>query len=166
MSERQREMKQWENGLKTWDLTEESRKANADFLRGYGRDPFTFKVENYQLENEYWRFNEAGNSHGYPATAWLQLGLLYACGIYTAQEQGIIKRGTPFARFWRAHYFDWITFSVRGVKYAWLGGLVAGTVLFGSPDIAFKRMVSKFNYVMFEAEIDINATTTQIIPKM
>ena len=109
---------------------------------------------------------EAKYSHGYPATAWLQLALVYGCGIYTAQEQGIVKRGTPFCRFWRAHYFDWMTFGVRSVKYAWLGGLLAGTVLFGSPDIAFKRAISKFNYFTYEAKFDKTAGMTQIIPKM
>ena len=160
MTSKQREIKQWENGLKSVDISEEFKANNKDLVKNFGRDRFTYNAEITELAAIRDYENEAKYSHGYPATAWLQLGLLYACGIYTAQEQGIIKRGTPFARFWRAHYFDWIGFSVRGVKYAWLGGLVAGTVLFGSPDIAFKRMVSKFNYAVFEAEFDRNTTET------
>ena len=146
MSERQREMKQWENGLKTWDLTEESRKANADFLRGYGRDPLTFKVENYQLENEYWRFNEAGISHGYPATSWLQLAICYGVGVYTAQQQGIIRKGQFFKNFWGHHYFDWTMWFRRSFVWAGVGGLALGTVLFGKPDLALKRAHSKYEY--------------------
>ena len=49
-----REVKQWENNLATWDL-------NA----------------------EYWAYNEAKMAHGYPGTAQLQLGLLYFVGLHT-----------------------------------------------------------------------------------
>lgn len=95
----------------------------------------------------FWSYNEAKFAHGYPATAWLQLGLLYGCGLHTAKEQGIIKKGTFFSRYWRAHYFDWITFMRRGAIYAGAGGLLAGVILFGSPDLTFKRAVSKYHYL-------------------
>ena len=83
-------------------------------------------------------------AHGYPYTAYLQLGLLYGCGVYTAQEQGLIKRGVVFTKFWRFHYFDWISFLRRGGIYAWAGGLVAGTVMFGSPDLSIRRCINKY----------------------
>ena len=35
---------------------------------------------------DYWHKQEARLAHGYPATAWLQLGLLYGVGVYTARE--------------------------------------------------------------------------------
>ena len=104
--------------------------------------------------------NEARYAHGYPFTAWFQLGLLYFMGIYTAREQGLISRTTLFTKFWRFHYFDSIGFAQRGVKYAWLGGLVAGTFLFGNPQIAYQRCVSKINFYLFEGKLDYNASLT------
>ena len=47
-----------------------------------------------------------------------------------------------FTKFWRFHYFDWLTFMRRGGVYAWGGGLVTGTILFGSPDISLKRCIA------------------------
>jgi hypothetical protein len=55
---------------------------------------------------------------------------------------------------------------VRGFKYAWLGGLVAGTVMFGSPDLTLKRGISNFNYCFKEKKLDTNATLTKIIPSL
>ena len=52
-----------------------------------------------------------------------------------------MARGVIFTRFWRFHYFDWLSFLRRGGMYAWAGGLVAGTVLFGSPDVSIKRCI-------------------------
>jgi hypothetical protein len=118
------------------------------------------------LNSVYWAKNEAKMSHGYPYTAWLQLGLLYFVGLHTAKEQGIVKLGVPFARYWRAHYFDWITFARRGAIYAWAGGLVAGTVLFGSPDLALRRAISKYHYYFSMENLDLSATQSNIITKM
>jgi hypothetical protein len=92
-NERQRELKSWDTGNKVFDLQEESKKANHDLLKFYGRDRLTFSPETLQIRNEYLRYNEAKHAHGYPGTAWLQLALVYGCGIYTAQEQGILRRG-------------------------------------------------------------------------
>ena len=103
---------------------------------------------------------EAKKAHGYPRTAWLQLGIVYACGIYTAQQQGILRSDQVLSAFWRAHYFDWISFAKRSVKYGWIGGLVAGTVLFGSPSITFRRCQSFYNLWMKNGRLDINATET------
>ena len=85
MSDPTRELKKWENGINTWDFQKETAKANKDFLSGFGRDQLTYKPEKITLENEFWRYNEASWSHGYPATSWLQLAIMYGCGLYTAQ---------------------------------------------------------------------------------
>jgi len=141
-----KEVKAWENGLKKWDLTEESRKANAALCDNYGRDPFTYTPETYYLANEWYRKHEAPMSHGYPYTAWLQLGLVYCCGIYTAHNQAIIRSGQFFKNFWGHHYFDWIMFARRSAIFGVAGGLIAGTFMFGQPDLAMRRAYSKFKY--------------------
>ena len=55
-----------------------------------------------------------------------------------------MPRNAIFARFWRFHYFDWMMFMRRGSIYALGGGLVAGTVLFGSPDVSIKRAINRY----------------------
>lgn len=75
-------------------------------------------------------------------------------GLYTAKEQGCVARGVLFSRFWRFHYFDWLTFLRRGGIYAWGGGLVLGTILFGSPDLSFKRVLGRYEYFFKEHEQD------------
>ena len=115
-------------------------------LSMYGRDKFTYRPETYQLANEFWRHNEAKMSHGYPATSWFQLAIVYACGLYTAKDQGIVKKGVYFQKYWKHHYFDWTMFGVRSFKYGLVGGLIGGTILFGNPDLAIRRSISKYNY--------------------
>ena len=85
----------------------------------------------------------------------MQLGLLYAVGLYTAKEQGCVARGVIFSRFWRYHYFDWLTFLRRGGVYAWAGGLVAGTILFGSPDVSLRRCINWYQYWLCENRQDV-----------
>jgi len=150
--ERQRELKAWESGNKKWDLTEESRKANYDLLKYYGRDQLTFAPETLALRNEFLRYNEAKHAHGYPGTAWLQLAIIYGCGIYTAQEQGILRRGQFFKNFWSHHYFDWILWGRRSFAFGIVGGLVAGTVMFGDMDLSMRRAYSKYQYY-FSAKV-------------
>ena len=58
------------------------------------------------------------------------------------------------SRFWRYHYFDWATFLRRGGIYAWGGGLVAGTIIWGSPDVSLKRVFAFYNLWMKENEQD------------
>mmetsp|Transcript_27072 Transcript_27072/g.26131 ORF Transcript_27072/g.26131 Transcript_27072/m.26131 type:complete len:97 (+) Transcript_27072:106-396(+) len=94
-------------------------------------DRFTHHVEETATTLDEFRAREGKMAHGYPFTGWMQLGLLYYVGLYTAKEQGIVKRGVYFQKYWRAHYFDWLLFARRGAIYAWAGGLVLGTVLFG-----------------------------------
>ena len=159
-----REARQYEKGLKKIDIQEQFREMNQGLLKGYGRDRFTYKAELTDASHQYWNEFEGRLAHGYPATAWLQLALLYGVGAYTAQEQGCVPRGTIFCRFWRFHYFDWITFLRRGGMYAWAGGLVAGTVLFGSPDISVKRCVNFYNTWMAEDIKDVRNTTKRFLP--
>ena len=147
---RAREIRDWEKGNKKIDLTKEFKENNKELLENYGRDNFTYKAELTDHAHIFWNKNEARFAHGYPATAWIQLGLLYGAGLYTAKEQGCVARGVIFSRFWRFHYFDWLTFLRRGGVYAWGGGLVAGTVLFGSPDVSIKRCISLYNHWMAE----------------
>ena len=146
MSESQRQVKRWENGLNEWDFQKETAKANPELLQNFGRDQLTYTPETYKLSNMYWRYNEAGLSHGYPATSWFQLAIVYACGLYTAREQGIVKKGIYFQKYWKHHYFDWTTFLVRSTKFGLVGGLIGGTVLFGNPSLAIRRAVSKYYY--------------------
>lgn len=70
-NDRMREFKSWDTGNRTWDLQEESKKANHDLVKYYGRDILTYSPETLILRNEYLRYNEAKHAHGYPATAWL-----------------------------------------------------------------------------------------------
>lgn len=137
------ELKKWENDIYKFDVTESSRVMNP-WLRNYGRDKFTFSPEMPYTSAAYYTKYEAPIAHGYPFTAWFQLALVYAAGLYTAKEQGIVKKGVYFQRYWRAHYFDWLLFAKRGAIYGWAGGLVLGTLLVGKPDIAIKRIISKY----------------------
>lgn len=138
-----REAKSWENGTHApWDLQKEFYKANKELCDGFGRDRYTFTPEMRARTNNYWRNYEAPLSHGYPATAYLQMAIIYGCGLYTAREQGIVSRSAIFGRFWKHHYFDWTTFGIRSLKFGVVGGLLAGTVLFGNPHIAARRCES------------------------
>ena len=47
MSDTQRQVKKWENGLNEWDLQKESRKANPELLGNFGRDRLTYTPETY-----------------------------------------------------------------------------------------------------------------------
>ena len=115
-----------------------------------GRDRFTYTAELTDAAHIFWFKNEAKFAHGYPYTGWLQTALVYVVGVYTAREQGCIPSSQYFCRFWRFHYFDWMTFLRRSGVYAWAGGLVLGTILFGSPDVSIKRCIGKYNYWMSE----------------
>ena len=72
---------------------------------------------------------------------------MYGCGLYTAKKQGIVKNGVYFQRYWKRHYFDWLMFGKRSAKYALVGGFVGGTILFGNPDLAIRRAISKYNFL-------------------
>ena len=69
-----------------------------------------------------------------------------------------------FARFWRFHYFDWLSFLRRGGVYAWGGGLVAGTVLFGSPDLSIKRIIGKYHHWFSESRQDTRGDLSTFLP--
>ena len=83
---RARELRQWEKGQKKMDLQKEFRDNNQALLKNYGRDRFTYKAETTDAAHIYWYQNEVKHAHGYPYTAWLQTGLVYAIGVYTARE--------------------------------------------------------------------------------
>ena len=116
------------------------------WVANYGRDRLTYKAETSHLSANYNAKYEGSLAHGYPMTSWLQLGLLYGCGIYTAQEQGVIKPTQFIARFWRHHYFDWMTFARRGFLFAGVGGLALGTVMFGNSNISLRRGIHHFKF--------------------
>ena len=154
-SGQQRDLKRWENGLETIDITKQSRELNKDLVGDFGRDKLNYKPELYGRSAVYWAQNEARMAHGYPGTAWLQVGLLYGVGLYTAKQQGLVKSGVVFSKFWNFHYFDWITFIRRGGIYAIGGGLIAGTVLFGSPDLSIRRAINKYKFYCHAEKINI-----------
>ena len=82
-----RSAKSWENKSHApWDLQGEFYKANKDLCDGFGKDRYSFKPELGSSTMKFYRFYEAPMSHGYPATAYLQLAIVYACGLYTARE--------------------------------------------------------------------------------
>ena len=81
-----KDVKAWENGQKSWDLTAESRRLNPELCNNYGRDPLTFKPETTMINNERLRQLEGPMSHGFPGTFWLQAGIAYGCGVYTAKQ--------------------------------------------------------------------------------
>ena len=85
MAEFNKKLKQFEKGQNDFDLQKESL-ANNEFLKNYGKDKFTFKPENTFLTAQYYRTYEAPLCHGYPATMWLQMGIVFGCGLYTAKE--------------------------------------------------------------------------------
>ena len=145
-----RDIKAIDNGVSTYNLSENFRQQNQALIGNFGRDRSTYRPENHYPNAEFWAKHEARMAHGYPYTAWLQLALLYGAGIYTAQEQGCIKKSVFVSRFWRYHYFDWLTFLRRGAIYGWAGGLVAGTVMFGNPNLSLKRAMSRYHYYFSE----------------
>jgi hypothetical protein len=81
-----REVKQWENNIPTFDLAKEFSRQNKSLTENFGRDKLTYTPELHNLNAEYWAYHEPRIAHGYPYTAWLQLGLLYAVGLHTAKE--------------------------------------------------------------------------------
>ena len=140
------ELKKWDNDIYQYDVTQASRAMNP-WLANYGRDRLTYSPETTFASANYHARNEASQSHGYPKTAWLQLAIVYGCGLYTAKEQGIVKKRVFFQRFWRAHYFDWLLFARRGFTFGIVGGLVLGTYVFGDSRLAMRRAFSKYHYL-------------------
>ena len=66
------------------------------WLKNYGRDRFSYRPETPYTSALMYNTNEAPMAHGYPATAWMQLFLVYSIGLFTAKEQGIVKKGVYF----------------------------------------------------------------------
>jgi hypothetical protein len=124
------------------------------WLKNYGHDRFTFTEDMYAHNTRKFAVTEAPVSHGYPYTGWMQVALVYGIGLYTAKEQGIVKKGVYFQRYWRAHYFDWLLFGKRALIFGWAGGLVVGTYMFGNYWVALKRMYSKYRFYMCMPKTD------------
>ena len=141
-----RKIRAVENGKDEFDFDKTVYEANKDLFDSFGREPLSFQVENEYGAERWADWNEAPLSHGYPTTQYFQLAIIYACGLYTAREQGIVKRGVYFQRFWRHHYFDWITFAKRSFWFGVVGGIIGGTYLFGNTELAWARVQSKFRY--------------------
>ena len=78
-------IKSYDNGVKQFDVTETSLQVNP-WLKNYGMDRYTYKPEMTFTSASYYKQYEGSISHGYPSTSWLQLALVYACGLYTAKE--------------------------------------------------------------------------------
>jgi len=168
MSERNypAEAKKWENGITKWDLTEASMKVNPLITSRHGRDAFSYTPETTAIQNYYLRRWEGPLAHGYPYTSWLQMSLIYACGIYTATNQGILKRGQIFKNFWGHHYFDWIMFARRSAIFGVAGGLIAGTLLFGDLDMSLRRIKGKLAYHLKDRIPDVRNSNAQLIAKI
>lgn len=66
------------------------------WLKNFGRDRFSYEAERTYTQVIQASRYEGPQSHGYPYTSWLQLGLVYAAGLYTAKEQGIVKKNVFF----------------------------------------------------------------------
>ena len=128
------------------DISGVSRDTNP-WLKNFGKDRLTYSAENPHTSAIHWRVNEPLIAYGQPYTSWLQIALIYGCGLYTAKEQGIVRKGVFFKNFWRAHYFDWILFARRGAIYGYGGGLVVGTLVFGCAELAQRRILSKYHYL-------------------
>ena len=79
------EIKKWDNDINKFDVSKASLEINP-FLRNYGRDRDTYSPEMTYTSARHYAYTEGPYAHGYPATAWLQLGLVYACGLYTAKQ--------------------------------------------------------------------------------
>ena len=152
-----REVKKWENNVNKWDISEEFRKANYDgLLKHYGRDRFTVRWngDNVAAANAHYKKYEGWMSHGYPATYWLQFGLIYGVGVYTATQQGILPRGQFFKKFWTHHYFDWLLFGRRSLIVGVGGGYLLGTFVFGDPKLAWARAINRTEYWLYGHNAD------------
>ena len=110
-------------------------RQHNDFMELYGLDRFTAVEDRYYTSSIYWRKNESKIISGYPQTFYLQASLVYLCGLYTARQQGIVKRNVFFSPYWRAHYFDWTLFLRRSVLIGGFGGLALGSYIWGRPRI-------------------------------
>ena len=64
------DLKQWDNGIRKWDVTEASRALNP-WLASYGEDRYTYDDEPYDLHYRQAKHREATNAHGYPYTSYL-----------------------------------------------------------------------------------------------
>jgi len=85
MSGQSSDIRKWDNEVYKWDVSEASKEMNP-WLKNYGRDRLTYQAELTYSTAVHAAMHEGPKSHGYPYTAWLQLSLVYAAGLYTAKE--------------------------------------------------------------------------------
>ncbi len=99
-------------------------------------------------------------------TYFLQAGLVYGIGYYTAMEQGIIRKSAFKPMFWRHHYFDWMLFAKRGTIFGVIGGAVVGTVIFGNQNLAQKVMKRRYTEWMVGTPRDFRAIQSSFVGKL
>ena len=144
----EKEFRDYENNFDHHDLSAMSRRQNWSWLKNYGRDRYTYQAEDHNKANDVFGAVEPMFAWGYPDTYFIQMALIYAIGVHTAKKQGIIAGNAYMCRFWKNHWFDWTTFIKNGFLYGYCGGMVAGMLLVGEPELAWNRTVSKWNYWM------------------
>lgn len=89
------DIKKWDNDIYEWDVTKASKAANP-WLKNYGKDRYTYSPEMHYTRAREDFLMEGPMAHGYPVTAWMQLSFVWLAGLYTAKEQGIVKKGVYF----------------------------------------------------------------------
>jgi len=104
--------------------------------------------------------------HGYPMTSYIQLSFVYLAGLYTAKKQGIVQRGVYFQQFWKHHYFDWLLFARRAGIYGIGGGLVVGTLFYGSPAISLARVKNYYRHKFVMEKPDTKTVENNYILKI
>ena len=104
------ELMDYDNGYDHFNLSRMSRRQNWHWLKNYGHDKLTYHPELHEKGDAVFRKFEPWMAWGQPYTYILQGILIYGIGLYTAKKQGIIAGHNYMCRFWRNHWFDWITF--------------------------------------------------------
>jgi hypothetical protein len=117
-----------------FDIAKAFKLANPNVCDNYEKSRYVITPEHSEYWSWYYNTFESKFAHGYPYTFLLQGGIIYACALYTAREQGITKN------FIKSHWFDWITFFKRAGVFGVAGGLVLGTIFFGDPQISLRRI--------------------------
>ena len=82
-----------------YDISDAFRRNNASMCNNNGKNENTYNVEDTVYWNNFYRANERSMAYGFPGTFVLQGAFFYLCAIYTAREQGLIKKNEFWARF-------------------------------------------------------------------
>mmetsp|Transcript_28103 Transcript_28103/g.24835 ORF Transcript_28103/g.24835 Transcript_28103/m.24835 type:complete len:170 (+) Transcript_28103:29-538(+) len=127
------------------NISETFRINNPTLCDTHGKNYDTYSYEDELQQAYFYGKREASMSHGYPLTFVLQGGIFLATALYTARAQGL---PSPHL-FYKSHWFDWITCFRRFAVFGIAGGLIAGTLLFGDPHVAVKRVYNRYNRLCF-----------------